>query len=174
MCSSGCRRPSWRTMRYRSCFTKEKCTNCKWPYLENRKIKDFVSEIRRPKADSGGLGDQAPSKSKTIGMKKDSFSAVFFRASGGTRTRTAVSGQGILSPSCLPFHHQGMGCKGSVFLIQLQSSLCSLPAVDCRAHRRPDLCPAASSQGQRHLILPLVTRFSRRQGQNPSFSPLTE
>ena len=29
------------------------------------------------------------------------------RASGGNRTRTTLSGQGILSPSCLPFHHQG-------------------------------------------------------------------
>ena len=32
----------------------------------------------------------------------------FQGAPGGTRTRTAVSGQGILSPSCLPFHHQGV------------------------------------------------------------------
>ncbi len=39
-------------------------------------------------------------------------------ASGGNRTRTAFSGQGILSPSCLPFHHQGgdvWDCKDSVF-----------------------------------------------------------
>ena len=28
-------------------------------------------------------------------------------ASGGNRTRTDISVQGILSPSCLPFHHQG-------------------------------------------------------------------
>ena len=27
------------------------------------------------------------------------------RAQSGTRTRTAISGQRILSPSCLPFHH---------------------------------------------------------------------
>ena len=33
----------------------------------------------------------------------------FLGAPGGNRTRTAVSGQGILSPSCLPFHHQGDG-----------------------------------------------------------------
>ena len=31
-------------------------------------------------------------------MKKDRQSAVFFRASGGNRTRTAVSGQGIFVP----------------------------------------------------------------------------
>ena len=29
-------------------------------------------------------------------------------AASGTRTRTTVSGQGILSPSCLPFHHRGL------------------------------------------------------------------
>ena len=54
--------------------------------------------------------------------KKDSVKAVFFCAPGGNRTRTAVSGQGILSPSCLPFHHQGVmwECKGSVFLRKSQ------------------------------------------------------
>ena len=38
-------------------------------------------------------------------------------AASGTRTRTTIPGQGILSPSCLPFHHRGSqcGCKGSVF-----------------------------------------------------------
>src|SRR5438876_1426064 len=29
------------------------------------------------------------------------------RAGGGTRTRTALSSQRILSPLCLPFHHPG-------------------------------------------------------------------
>ena len=37
----------------------------------------------------------------------------FLGAPGGNRTRTAVSGQGILSPSCLPFHHQGMGGRSA-------------------------------------------------------------
>ena len=32
----------------------------------------------------------------------------FSGASGGTRTRTGIAAQGILSPSCLPFHHQGV------------------------------------------------------------------
>ena len=37
----------------------------------------------------------------------------FQGASGGNRTRTDISVQGILSPSCLPFHHQGsmIECK---------------------------------------------------------------
>ena len=43
---------------------------------------------------------------------------VFFRASGGNRTRTAFSGQGILSPSCLPFHHQGDGTAKIVYFFQ--------------------------------------------------------
>ena len=30
-------------------------------------------------------------------------------AASGTRTRTTITGQGILSPSCLPFHHRGKG-----------------------------------------------------------------
>ena len=34
-------------------------------------------------------------------------------ASDETRTRTAISGQGILSPSCLPFHHQGFRFEGN-------------------------------------------------------------
>ena len=35
-------------------------------------------------------------------------------ARSGTRTRTTITGQGILSPSCLPFHHSGgfPDCKG--------------------------------------------------------------
>ena len=33
-------------------------------------------------------------------------------ASDGTRTRTGIPAQGILSPSCLPFHHQSQPeCK---------------------------------------------------------------
>ena len=31
----------------------------------------------------------------------------FQGAPGGNRTRTDLAAQGILSPSCLPFHHQG-------------------------------------------------------------------
>ena len=34
---------------------------------------------------------------------------MFPRARSGTRTRTAGTGQGILSPSCLPFHHSSSG-----------------------------------------------------------------
>ena len=36
-------------------------------------------------------------------------------AASGTRTRTTLPGQGILSPSCLPFHHHGIisDCKGN-------------------------------------------------------------
>ena len=36
------------------------------------------------------------------------FPAFFIsRARSGTRTRTNITAQGILSPSCLPFHHLG-------------------------------------------------------------------
>jgi hypothetical protein len=34
-----------------------------------------------------------------------------FCASDETRTRTGIAAQGILSPSCLPFHHQGDDAK---------------------------------------------------------------
>jgi len=37
------------------------------------------------------------------------MSALSLCARGGTRTRTALTDQGILSPSCLPFHHPGRG-----------------------------------------------------------------
>ena len=43
---------------------------------------------------------------------ENSESAPSYSAASGTRTRTTISGQGILSPSCLPFHH-----RGSLFLI---------------------------------------------------------
>ena len=33
--------------------------------------------------------------------------STFSDAGGGTRTRTEVTLQGILSPLCLPFHHPG-------------------------------------------------------------------
>ena len=35
-------------------------------------------------------------------------------ARSGSRTRTAITGPGAVSPSCLPFHHSGgfSGCKG--------------------------------------------------------------
>ena len=58
-------------------------------------------------------------------------------AASGTRTRTAISGQGILSPSCLPFHHRGRslnkwsragalferGCKGTPISLNCQTFL---------------------------------------------------
>ncbi len=45
-------------------------------------------------------------------------------AASGTRTRTAIPGQGILSPSCLPFHHRGIkvfcACKDTPIIPNCQ------------------------------------------------------
>ena len=50
------------------------------------------------------------------------------RASGGNRTRTTLSGQGILSPSCLPFHHQGKAIAPQ----PLRQSHCAAASVSAR------------------------------------------
>ena len=47
---------------------------------------------------------------KAVDIKKENPRKLFtyksfFCARSGTRTRTGFSAQGILSPSCLPFHH---------------------------------------------------------------------
>ncbi len=63
-----------------------------------------------------------------------------FCTRSGTRTHTADNGQGILSPSCLPFHHSGnhLRCKVSnlfatrkIFskIVFLTTSLAELPQV---------------------------------------------
>ena len=49
-------------------------------------------------------------------------------ASGGNRTRTTLSGQGILSPSCLPFHHQGKAIAPQ----PLRQSHCAAASVSAR------------------------------------------
>ena len=40
------------------------------------------------------------------------------KAASGTRTRTAITGQGILSPSCLPFHHRGKPGAKVIIIIE--------------------------------------------------------
>ena len=64
---------------------------------------------------------------------KNLFLVTLFCASDETRTRTGITAQGILSPSCLPFHHQGddVSCKdkknlrdiAANFLLLLRDSL---------------------------------------------------
>ena len=38
-----------------------------------------------------------------------------------TRTRTGIAAQGILSPSCLPFHHQSVICLDTLVRFELTS-----------------------------------------------------
>ena len=62
--------------------------------------------LLRKTRDSGvktGLTKALVLKRKTL--VSYSPTRVFISARSGTRTRTGVTAQGILSPSCLPFHH---------------------------------------------------------------------
>ena len=63
-------------------------------------------------------------------------------AASGTRTRTAVTGQGILSPSCLPFHHHGKPSAKLTTIIETRKRF--LLFFSLWPLRTPDLSSLAS------------------------------
>ena len=84
-------------------------------------------------------------------------------AASGTRTRTAITGQGILSPSCLPFHHHGKPLAKLATIIESRkrfplffasSHLHTLPVCPCsgQEHTLPKTCIILYSHTPRALL----------------------
>ena len=103
-------------------------------------VRETVRTATNPRPPSTFLGRAMSSANKKVTKKRPNWLLKnerlckclkisnlqsLFCAPGGNRTRTAVSGQGILSPSCLPFHHQGgsWDCKDRDFLAHFHNSV---------------------------------------------------